>query len=642
MAYIINKTDGSTLAIVNDFSVDNTSSPLTLIGKGNKDWGENINENFVKLLENFANNTPPLNPLNGQLWYDTSSNTLKIYNSTLASWFSIPINYIDVDFYSQIFTSPSSGRVVGFINNDNIVGLFSDIQVSADKLDNALIFPTVNAQIEFSNGLGPGLNLSNLLSNIYGQSNLNLGIAKSDSLYNVLEIDNNLNSVFRGNLVVSGSSEFKRIKVSSVDTLRPTFFLPSSAGTSGQILVTQGNNNYLKWENPANVLSNDKLVGHENGIDNVYVYASTLSQGIEFYTKNQFRMIIDENGNIGVDTYSPNYKLELNPNVSSNNVSIGLINDNPLLDTSVDIINEFNAGNSANVNFVRRGNLGIMLADIGETIGSINWYSFNDQLYDQNVAKIRSILTTAYPTSTVGGNIEFLSTDSSGILQKRFEINDKGELVVYYNDGSNYYILPSSAGNSGQYLVSNSANNKLKWENIINYEIFVSSYDVSLLPFPNRDIIISGISEYTAYSMFIEKLNLISSPFSGIIITGKLDSATIDPVNHGVRGHGLHSGKVLSLNVSAYTVNNGTLLNTSDIEAGVEYNGKIIIEILENRKIKVTGEIFSVNCSSKFSFIGFNSNTFDHLVIRTPSTFSITGKYNIYEMKNIRSPSYRI
>lgn len=607
MAYIINKTNGSTLTIINDFSVDNTSSPLILVGKGHKDWGEIINENFVKLLENFANITPPSNPLNGQLWYDTSSNELKIYNSNIATWYPIQINYENINFYSQFFVSPTSGQASGFINDTNIVGLFSDIKVSADKLDNGTIFPSVNAQIEFSNGLGPGLNLSNLLSNVYGQSNLNLGVMISNSAYNVLEIDNNFNTVLKNNLTVgndlfvNGSSEFRGVKVSGVDVLRPSFFLPTSAGIGGQILITQGNNNYLKWENPENVLLNDRLVGHENGTDNVYVYASVISLGIEFYTKNTFRMILDENGNLGLDTNSPLYKLELRPNVSSNNVSIGLLNDNPLIDTSLDIVNEFNSGNSANVNFVRRGNLGLMQPDVGETIGSINWYGMNNQLYDQDVAKIRSVLTTAYPTSTIGGNIEFLTTDISGILQKRFEINDAGELVIYYNDGSNYYILPSSAGQTGQYLVSNSANGRLKWENIKNYEVLITSFSLA----GKTSARFSDLESNSTYVIYLKNFSFNATGGSSNLRFRFFYDGTggnTNLVGFSVLYSGLEvtSKSTTAGNIVYHPGNPGwNMLSASSI-----YNGKIYVKLNATKKAFVCGEIFNEDASFFFHFRG--------------------------------------
>lgn len=82
MSYIINKTDGSILSTVADGQVDQLSSDLTLIGKNYSGFGEALNENFVKLLENFSNTTEPSNPTKGQIWFDSSESKLKVYNGT--------------------------------------------------------------------------------------------------------------------------------------------------------------------------------------------------------------------------------------------------------------------------------------------------------------------------------------------------------------------------------------------------------------------------------------------------------------------------------------------------------------------------------------------------------------------------------
>ena len=82
MSYKLNKTDGTILTDLVDGTVDSTSSDLTLIGKNYSGFGEFLNENFIKLLENFSNADEPANPIRGQLWYDTSENKLKIYNGS--------------------------------------------------------------------------------------------------------------------------------------------------------------------------------------------------------------------------------------------------------------------------------------------------------------------------------------------------------------------------------------------------------------------------------------------------------------------------------------------------------------------------------------------------------------------------------
>ena len=80
MAYIINKTDGSILATVADGQVDTLSTNITLIGKNYSGFGEALNENFVKILENFSGSAAPAKPVRGQIWFDTAELKLKVYN----------------------------------------------------------------------------------------------------------------------------------------------------------------------------------------------------------------------------------------------------------------------------------------------------------------------------------------------------------------------------------------------------------------------------------------------------------------------------------------------------------------------------------------------------------------------------------
>jgi len=79
MTYSILLTNGTAITSITDGSID-TSTDLALIGKNASGYGNFINENFVHLLENFSNSAPPNSPIQGQLWFDTSVNRLKVYN----------------------------------------------------------------------------------------------------------------------------------------------------------------------------------------------------------------------------------------------------------------------------------------------------------------------------------------------------------------------------------------------------------------------------------------------------------------------------------------------------------------------------------------------------------------------------------
>lgn len=82
MSYKINTTDGTLLVDLVDGRIDTDTTDIVLVGKNYTGYGEYLNENFIKILENFSNTAPPPNPLRGQLWYDTSENRLKVFDGT--------------------------------------------------------------------------------------------------------------------------------------------------------------------------------------------------------------------------------------------------------------------------------------------------------------------------------------------------------------------------------------------------------------------------------------------------------------------------------------------------------------------------------------------------------------------------------
>ena len=81
MAYVINLTNGTQLATVEDGTIDQSTS-LKLVGKNYAGYGEIQNENFVHLLENFSSANQPAGPLSGQIWFDSSLKKLKFYDGT--------------------------------------------------------------------------------------------------------------------------------------------------------------------------------------------------------------------------------------------------------------------------------------------------------------------------------------------------------------------------------------------------------------------------------------------------------------------------------------------------------------------------------------------------------------------------------
>jgi hypothetical protein len=86
MSYIVNwsKTgvppNGKPEIIVNPREIDTTSTSLVLTGFGLPNYGEIQQENFIRLLENFASDVSPPNPTHGQIWFKTDDRAIFFYD----------------------------------------------------------------------------------------------------------------------------------------------------------------------------------------------------------------------------------------------------------------------------------------------------------------------------------------------------------------------------------------------------------------------------------------------------------------------------------------------------------------------------------------------------------------------------------
>lgn len=104
MSYIINNSRGQVVAVVADGTVNTTATDLTLVGRGLTDYGTYENENYIYLLENFANSSAPLQPVLGQLWYDSTSDVMSVYDSA-GDWAALADqDYVQAQKISPIFT----------------------------------------------------------------------------------------------------------------------------------------------------------------------------------------------------------------------------------------------------------------------------------------------------------------------------------------------------------------------------------------------------------------------------------------------------------------------------------------------------------------------------------------------------------
>jgi hypothetical protein len=208
MAYQVNKTDGTIVATVADGQIDQLSTDLTLIGKNYSGFGEALNENFIKLLENFASTAIPTHPIKGQIWFDTNELKLKVYSgaefvpvssATIASTQPLSLGtgdlwFNDVDkqlyFYdgtNTILLGPSYSVSQGLsgLKVDSILDTLNQTRVITYLYNNGILlgifskdaFTPKNAIIGFAGAVNPGFNAGSLPN-----LKFNVTVSNSDTL----------------------------------------------------------------------------------------------------------------------------------------------------------------------------------------------------------------------------------------------------------------------------------------------------------------------------------------------------------------------------------------------------------------------------------------------------------------------------
>ena len=243
MAYTIVKSDGTVLTTIADGTINTTSTSLGLPGRNFAGWGQPFDTNFVRLTENFADNTPPPNPLRGQLWYNTNESTLYVCPAdgvtNQAAWLAI--------------AATSSGGTTSFGNvtvtsNLTANNITATNNIEANSISASFLTVTTNAIISEAN-----VATANLTT--VRTSNITTG---STSTPGALTGTWTVNGTLGGNsLIVSGGNLFTsgNIIIQDANSIRDTSgdpivfagtysnanvatFLPTYAGNVGNLTAT--------------------------------------------------------------------------------------------------------------------------------------------------------------------------------------------------------------------------------------------------------------------------------------------------------------------------------------------------------------------------------------------------------------------
>ena len=145
--------------------INAVDTSLSFVGSGYPNYGLKIAENFLHLLENFSGPIPPSNPIEGQVWYDTSDSYNKvlkvmngigwvavsgIYQQVSAPTSNLKFGNIWVDTYTnqlKIF-GPSGWVLVGPPTTNSNTGSIPDSIIDVDDIAHNVIRNVVNGQTQ--------------------------------------------------------------------------------------------------------------------------------------------------------------------------------------------------------------------------------------------------------------------------------------------------------------------------------------------------------------------------------------------------------------------------------------------------------------------------------------------------------------
>lgn len=222
MAYTINTTSGNVIATINDGDLDTTTA-LSLPGRNRSSYGEHLNENLIKLMEHFADDLEPRGSLEGQLWFDTTSKSIKVKRT--GEFKSIAIT-------TQSFAAPDTSEVGDTwwdLDNDQL------------KVSNGTDWVVIGPDFSKKQGLSGAktLVINDSISNLHTC----VGLYANGDLYAIISED----STFTPNPSIDGFT-----------TIKPGYNITASQTSYHKYYGTASNADNLDGLVPATYLRTDK------------------------------------------------------------------------------------------------------------------------------------------------------------------------------------------------------------------------------------------------------------------------------------------------------------------------------------------------------------------------------------------------
>lgn len=357
MAYIVNKTDGTVLTTITDGTINNTTS-LTLFGKSYSGFGELLNENLVKLLENSASTASPAAPLRGEIWYDTNINQLKVYDganfkptggaksqSTAPTGASAGDLWVDSDDKQLYFWTGLAWQLAGpvFTEGQQLSGFKIETVASAtgDKVIASMFSNTIRVAV---------LSATNFIPSAGSPSSTPLLTNGFPQIFVGLTLNNTIGATYNGSTTSAN-------------------FLNTDTSLSNSALLIAGHNFMRKdiaqttqggitIDDNAGIVVGESQEGEIKIVDNnLIIYNASEDKNIAFKINNggaitEAITIDGDNSRVGIFTTAPTVPLEITGNVKiTGNLSVTgeydtLSTTNVLMN---DVFIQLNNGNETNI-----------------------------------------------------------------------------------------------------------------------------------------------------------------------------------------------------------------------------------------------------------------------------------------------------
>ena len=320
MAYEINYTDSINKGtIVIEDGTLNEDTSLQFPGRGTTAYGQAVNENFLHLLENFANSSAPNSPVEGQLWYDNTDGVdqLKIYDGT---------QWVTAGGLKKAASAPE-------VANSNPGDLWANTDTQQLYLFTGSNWILIGP--EFSDGLLTGTAAENILGD-------------DDVAYNILtvKIEDSIAAIFSAQAFVPkvtipgfrtgvnaglnlsdealvgsellkyyGTAEKAEALVVSGETIAASNFLRANASSTTNFDLKVKNNEGIQIGTGGQLSA---FISGEAGV----IQHNTSGSNIDFRLRNgdlvPTIMRLDAAGNVGINNGAPEEKLDVSGNVKIN------------------------------------------------------------------------------------------------------------------------------------------------------------------------------------------------------------------------------------------------------------------------------------------------------------------------------------